>query len=75
MLGWPDHDWASKDKIVETHRLGTGNGRLEREYCATRTPQPATALLGFYGGGYDCSAFLRQEREGADIVYYVRWAD
>jgi hypothetical protein len=75
VLGWPDHDWASNEKIVETYRRGTGMTRLRKEHCEEPTPQPVTALLGFHSGGYDCSAFLAQERESADIVYYVRWAD
>jgi hypothetical protein len=75
VMGWPDHDWDTNDLIIETYRQGTGRDLLRRAHCDQRTPQPATALLGFYGGGYDCSAFLARERENADIVYYVRWDD
>ena len=75
VLGWPDHDWDTNEMIVETYRRGMGMTRLRSEYCNARTPQPVTALLGFHSGGYDCSAFLAQERESADIVYYVRWVD
>lgn len=71
LQGLPTRDWASSEKLVEVYRQGAGKARLRQQVCRN-----TTEIQGFLNlsTGRDCSAFLADEREDADIVYYVRWA-
>jgi hypothetical protein len=77
LQGFPTENWASDARVVEGYRQGMGFVRLRNEVCSKyETPAPIVTPHGFYSlPSSDCAGFLAQERETADIVYYVRWAD
>jgi hypothetical protein len=72
LQGLPTTNWASSEQLVEAYRRGAGKASLLQEVCRSPTPE-----MGFLNvtNTRDCSDFLAEEREDADIVYYVRWAD
>jgi len=70
-IGAPSGDWGADSEWVERFREARGLVKLRQGQCAMKLPTPGELS---YVGGYDCSAFLAQERESADIVYHVRWA-
>lgn len=72
LLGWPHENWADDPDVVETHRQGMGIGELRRERCKRESATEDYLSLTVR---WDCSEFLRRERQRADIVYYVKWAD
>lgn len=60
---------------LEAYRQIVSNMKFEREACPTATAAfPLTPGVNFRGSPA-CDEFLRKEREDAEIVYYVVWAD
>ena len=63
-------DWTRLPGVVET--FATQRGLMALRHAKCKNAQTPAVVI---SGGSDCSDFLQQERERADIVYYVRWAD
>ena len=75
-LGAPSGDWGSDREWVDRVRQEWGLARLRNEFCEQApTPTQSPSILVVQNVGRDCTDFLRRERQGADIVYYVRWAE
>lgn len=76
LMGFPGEDWASDPDIVRIYQQRLGVARLHDQYCATPTPpqQTPSGVLSTNTRN-DCTEFLARERENAEIVYYVRWAE
>ncbi len=72
--GYPLHDWAADDGIVEDLRMRRGIGNLGKLACDGIPESPFDHDLTSITG-YDCDAFLAAERAAADIEIYVRWVD
>lgn len=73
LQGLPTEDWASNETLVEGYRQGMGLASLLHGVCPTyAAPQTPTPGVVRSSG---CTEFLRQEREKADIRYFVEWVD
>jgi hypothetical protein len=72
MQGFPESDWASSENVVEGYGWSMAMARLLNDVCRN-----ATEVRGYVNTStsHNCDAFIAAEREDADIVYYVRWAD
>jgi len=72
IMGLLKDDWAADSALVQRYQQGMGLAKLRQQECRweVKTVDYVNA-----SAGHDCSEFLRQERERAEIVYYVRWAD
>ncbi len=71
LQGFSYADWASNERLVEGYRMGLGVVELHRQECMSYLPPPNEDVL----TGPDCAAFLAEERENADIEYFVAWAE
>ena len=73
LSGFPVEGWASSEEVVDNYRESMGTIALRQQECApVATPTPP----GLFGaGGLDCPAFLAEERENAEIEYFVVWAE
>ncbi len=74
LMGYPESDWPSDERIVEYLRGQGGLARLREQVCG-EPPDSPMERDPMRPGGRDCAAFLTAERAAADIVYFVRWAD
>jgi hypothetical protein len=74
VAGQYEEGWSSDPAWVERFRASRGLFALKQQYCHYEAKTSEENRLTITGG-YDCTAFLRQERQRAEIVYYVRWAD
>jgi hypothetical protein len=68
--GLHNTDWTTLPGIVETFAVARGLMALRHAKCKN-AQTPAVSV----SGRDHCTAFLAEEREHADIVYYVRWSD
>lgn len=73
LMGYPESDWASDERIVNWMRERTGLVRLREQVC--NGPAGDIEQYDAVRGNPDCSAFLAAERAAADIEVYVRWVD
>ena len=71
LQGYSYADWASNETLVEGYRMSLGFVELRRQECMSTLPPPNENVL----TGPDCAEFLAQERENADIEYFVVWAE
>ncbi len=72
LQGFPSEDWSSNDELVEQHRETLGLLALRQQECLA---SPTPSLASFIHFGLDCADFLAEERENADIEYFVVWAE
>ncbi len=71
LLDMPAEDWASHEEVVERYRQQMGIGALRNSVCKeVRTQTPGVLSV-----GRDCTEFLAEERDKADIRYFVEWVE
>ena len=65
--GWPAENWGESDVVVKAYQRSSGIGLTMTAECDPPDPRRS--------GGSECDDFLSEERENADIEYFVVWAE
>ena len=68
LQGLPTEGWTATDAYINSFSLLEGVMLVQRDECPTGPGFELPFLAG-------CSAFLAEERENAEIEYFVVWAE